>query len=172
MSSSLIAIASEIGAPMVKRILQHQIGGIGGQLAGEVIDKIAAQAGGTREDIDRLVIDRPQNIREAVAEVERQSPELIALYAAGLEGQFAALKAETEHEHFISWAWRPMGMWGLGFLWFWNVLILHVANAYWKIALPQMDLDVLLQLTVVYCGLYMGGHTVKDFIQHKWGPAA
>ena len=70
-----------------------------------------------------------------------------------------------------TWAWRPAGMWGLGALWFWNLILLHVANAFWKIALPQADLGLLFQLTAVYMGLYMGGHTVKDVVQ-KWKGAA
>jgi hypothetical protein len=61
-------------------------------------------------------------------------------------------------------------MWLLAFLWMWNIVILHVANAIWKIALPPTDFTVLLGLTSVYMALYMGGHTLKDFVRVTRGP--
>lgn len=94
---------------------------------------------------------------------------MVALYAQGLEMQAALAKAEMERESWIIWAWRPAAMWGFGFLWFWNLVIIHIANAYWRIALPQADLAMLFQLNAVYMGLYMGGHTVKDFVSTRWG---
>lgn len=51
-------------------------------------------------------------------------------------------------------------MYLLGFLWLWNLVILHVANAAWKIALPPLDTANLLALTGLFLSLYMGGHTV------------
>jgi hypothetical protein len=95
-------------------------------------------------------------------ETEAMMPEMIALYAEGLEGQFALLQAEQKG-HWLGWAWRPAMMWLLAFLWLWQPVILHVANAVWKIALPPADPATLLGLTSVYMALYMGGHTIKDF---------
>ena len=69
----------------------------------------------------------------------------------------------------FGWAWRPAGMWGVGFLWLWAIVILHLLNAIMKWAIPQPDLTVLLSLTGLYCTLYMGGHTFKDFVAKKWG---
>ena len=63
-------------------------------------------------------------------------------------------------------AWRPLGMYLIGFLWLWNVVLLHVANAIWKIALPPVEFAVLLQISAIYMGLYMGGHTVKATVQN------
>ena len=103
---------------------------------------------------------------DALRVVERQSPELVALYAAGLEYQTAMMQAE-QTEPLWQRAWRPAGMYLIGFLWFWNIVALHVANAVWKIALPQTPYDVLIQLTGIYAGLYMGGHTIKDLAE-KW----
>jgi hypothetical protein len=44
------------------------------------------------------------------------------------------------------------------------VMLLHVANAIWKIALPPMPWDQLIYFSGLYMGLYMGGHTVKDVV--------
>jgi hypothetical protein len=60
-------------------------------------------------------------------------------------------------------------MYMIGLLWLWNVIVLHSLNAIFKISLPQIDLVILLQLSGLYMGLYMGGHTLKDFFKQKWG---
>jgi len=52
------------------------------------------------------------------------------------------------------------------------VVILHVANAIWRIALPPIDLGVLLSLTGIYTAFYMGGHTVKDWVRVTRGGGA
>lgn len=167
--SALIAIAAQVGAPLVQKILRRRLGGASGELAADVLGQIATDMGTTPDRVEDVAQANPEAAREAVRKAEAAAPEIIELYAKGLEGQFNLAMAEVQGERFISWAWRPLGMWGLGALWFWNVIFLHVANAYWKIALPPMDLAILLQLTVVYCGLYMGGHTVKDYIDQRWG---
>jgi hypothetical protein len=168
MLPALIAIAAQVGAPMIEKILAGKIGNANASLATDVIAKIATQAGTTVEGLGSLLDTSPNDVGSAMKQVEAMSPELIALYAAGLEGQFALLQAEQSEPLWIR-AWRPLGMYGLGFLWMWNLVILHAANAFWKIALPQTDLSMLFQLSALYMGLYMGGHTVKDFVSAKWG---
>lgn len=169
MQTSLIALATEIGAPLVKKILARQIGGTGGELAGQVIDQIAAGAGIAPDKLDQAAATDRDALAPVISKVEQAAPEMIALYAAGLEGQFELARIEASSDHWFAWAWRPAGMWGLGFLWIWNLVILHVANAIWKIALPQTDPATLIQLSALYMGLYMGGHTLKDFVNKKWG---
>jgi hypothetical protein len=58
-------------------------------------------------------------------------------------------------------------MYLLGFFWTWNIVLLHVANAIWKVALPPVPFDQLLALTGIFMALYMGGHTLKD-VASKW----
>lgn len=168
MSAALIALAVEIGAPLIVKILGRKIGAENAELAGDVIGQIARRAGTTPDRLEDMVASDPDTVREAIAETERMAPEMVALYASGLEYQTAVLRSE---ETGPAWArvWRPAGMYLIGFLWLWNVVLLHVANAIWKIALPAMDLWILFQLSGLYMGLYMGGHTLKDFFSHKWG---
>lgn len=170
MTPALIAVAARAGAPFVERALRERVGGVAGNLAAEVVGQIAGDLGTTPDRVDEVVMAEPDRAEAAVRRVDASmSDRMVELYEKANEGQFALAMAETNSERFFCWAWRPLAMWGLGFLWFWNVMILHIANAYWRIALPQMDLAILLQLTVVYCGLYMGGHTVKSWAEQKWG---
>ncbi|WP_241699962.1 3TM-type holin [Tabrizicola fusiformis] len=162
---SIAAMAAQIGTPIIAKILNDQLGGYGG-LAVDVLQAVAKAAGVAVEDLDALAIDSPPKAVDALRVVERQSPELVALYAAGLEYQTAALQAE-QSDPLWQRAWRPAGMYLIGLMWFWNIVALHVANAVWKIALPQTPYDVLIQLTGIYAGLYMGGHTIKDLAE-KW----
>lgn len=166
MVPALIAIATEIGAPIVRRILERQIGAGGADLAGNVIEAIARQAGVPADRLGELATTQPEVIREAVKAVEDMSPELIALYSEGLKGQFALMEADRADPIWMR-AWRPGWMYLLGFFWFWDIVLLHVANAIWKIALPPVPFSDLVSLTGIFMGLYMGGHTVKD-LAAKW----
>ncbi len=166
MSLVLAQLALQSGLPIIEKLLSRKLGDKGGQLAAEVLRAIAGRAGVPPDDVELLVdVDKPR-ILDAMREVEKQSPELIALYAAGVQGQFDLLQAEQADSAWTR-AWRPGGMYLILFLWAWNVVILHVCNAVFKIALPPAPFDALGWLTGVYCSLYMGGHTIKDVIG-KW----
>lgn len=171
MAPALIALAVQIGAPLVRRVLERRIGGETAELVTSVLADIAGRVGVGVDELDRVAVDRPGEVTEAIAAVERDMPEKIALYAEGLQLQREVLAREDAREPFWAWGWRPVAMWGFGVLWFWNIIVLHVANAYWKIALPQTDLGILFSLNAVYMGLYMGGHTVKDFVARREGAA-
>ena len=162
----LATLALQAGLPVLEKILSRKIGDAGGQLAGEAIRAIADRLHITPDAVEAEAETRPGAVIEIMREVERMTPEMTALYAAGLQGQFALMQAEMSGPAWVS-AWRPAGMYLLGFLWLWNTVILHVANAIWKIALPPMPFEQLIQLSGLYMGLYMGGHTVKDVVG-KW----
>ena len=160
MSAAIVTLASQIGAPIIRDILSRKLGAQNGALAADVLERIAMRAGVPVEEVDAAPTD---TLKAAIQDVERESPELLALYAQGLEGQFALLQAEAADPAWMR-AWRPGGMYLIGFLWLWNVVILHVSNAAWKIALPPVPFEQLIQLSALYFGLYMGGHTVKDVV--------
>lgn len=166
MSLSLAQIALNAGLPVLEKLLSRKIGDQGGQLAGEVLRAIADRLHVAPEQVEAEIDSRPGAVIEAMREVERMTPEMTALYAAGLQGQFALLQAESA-EPLWARAWRPGGMYLILFLWAWNIVLLHVANAIWRIALPPAPYDALGWLTGVYLSLYMGGHTLKDVVQ-KW----
>lgn len=164
--SALLPLVIQVGAPLVRQILTRKIGGDKAELASEVIDLIAARAGVSRPVLEAMAEDNPEPVKDAILEVEAEAPELLALYAQGLEGQFALLQAERQDPIWYR-AWRPLGMYFIIFLWLWQIVLLHVLNAYFKIALPPADWTSLVTLTSLYFGLYMGGHTIKD-VATKW----
>lgn len=166
--SAVLSVATSIGAPLIRQVLSSRIGAQNTELATSVVEAVARRAGVGVPDLDRFAEDNPSRMVDAVRETEAMMPEMVALYAQGVEGQFALLQAEQKGPWW-GWAWRPFMMWLLAFLWLWNIVILHVANAIWRIALPPTDFTVLLGLTSVYMALYMGGHTLKDFVRVSKG---
>lgn len=163
-AAPLIALAVQVGAPLVRSVLERRIGAGNARLVADVVEAVAGRAGVAPADLDRLVHDEPPRVIAALRETEAAMPDLLALHDATMARQMDLLKAEMRGPWW-GWAWRPLTMWLLAFLWLWNVVILHVANAIWRIALPVTDLGLLFSLTAVYMALYMGGHTVKDWVR-------
>lgn len=165
MTAPLVALAIQIGAPMIRAALEQRLGA-DGRLAAEVASAVARRAGVPVEGIDALAESEPGRVIDAMRIVEGETPELIRLRLAEAEAG-AALARSEETDPVWMRAWRPGGMYLIGLLWLWNVVILHIANAVWKIALPIMPFEQLIQLSGLYFGLYMGGHTIKD-LASKW----
>lgn len=163
--SVLGAIALQSGLPILAKILTRRLGDRNGKLATNVIEAVATRLGAAPEEIETLAAENPGRVIDAMREVERAAPELLEAYSLDAELQLATLAADRESA--FAYSWRPGGMYLLGFLILWNAVLLHVANAVWKIALPPMPWDVLFGLVSVYAGFYMGGHTVKDVVA-KW----
>ncbi|MGV8953800.1 MAG: hypothetical protein ACOH2M_22060 [Cypionkella sp.] len=156
----LATLALKSGLPLIEKLLSKKIGDQGGALAGAVITAIATRAGVLPDDVEALADSSPGKVIEAMREVERASPELLAAYDRDLQLQLANLAAEKDDPAWMR-AWRPGWMYLLGFLWLWNLVLLHVANALWKVALPPSTTTDLLAVTGLFLSLYMGGHTVK-----------
>lgn len=168
MSATLAAIALQAGFPIIRAVLEGKLGDKNGGLVADVLGAVAGRAGVPPAELEGLVEASPGKVIDAMRQVEPMTAGLVALYAKGLEHQNALLMAEQEQGGWQS-AWRPAGMWMIGFLWVWNVVALHIANAVWKIALPPMPWEVLMQISGLYMGLYMGGHTIKDAIAKVMG---
>ncbi|SOC46632.1 hypothetical protein SAMN05892877_12366 [Rhizobium subbaraonis] len=154
---TLTGIAAKVGAPVVKSILGKHVGGLPGTLAGTVIDHIAERVG---VDPEKLPEVDPQELDNAVRDVEAATPDLIQLYQRGVVGQFALLQAETA-EGFWASAWRWGWMYLLAFLWLYAFLLGPLVRAF-GIALEPIDAPTLMTLTGWFISLYMGGHTVKE----------
>lgn len=167
-SPALINLAIEVGAPIVRKVLEGRIGKANAQFGSDVVAAIAERTGVSVDTLPFLAEEDPDVVREAIRNVEASAPEMLEVYERGVERQFELLQAERADPVWMR-AWRPMGMYVIGFLWLYAIVLLHVANAVWKIALPPPDLGILFQLTAVYAGLYMGGHTVKDIASKRWG---
>jgi hypothetical protein len=157
--SVLATMAQQVGLPVIKAILENRLGPPNGVLAGKVLDAVAARAGVESAQLEELAATTPGAVLEAMREVERMSPEMLAAYDADLRLTLATLAAEKDDPVWVR-AWRPGWMYLLGFLWLWNLVGLHLCNAIWKIALPPLPTTDLLALTGMFLALYMGGHTV------------
>lgn len=168
---TLAALAASAGIKLVEKILSRKLGDDGGELAATVLRDIAARAGVEVGQLDAMVDDNPGPLITAMREVEKAAPEMVALYSAEVQLQMARLQAEQDEPVWMR-AWRPAGMYLIGFLWLWNVVILHVCNAIWRIALPPVPFADLVQLSALYMGLYMGGHTIKDVAARWLSPTA
>jgi hypothetical protein len=162
MSAALIGAAMNVGAPLVRQILSGKIGDGQASLLMDVVDQIAKRSGLPVSQLEQAAETDPDAILEAINQVEAMAPEMIALYASGVEKQFALLTMETDGPRWFS-AWRPLWMYFLMFLWFWNIVAVHMINAVMKWAVPQIEMTTLLSLTGLFMALYMGGHTLKDF---------
>ncbi|WP_102226856.1 hypothetical protein [Acidimangrovimonas sediminis] len=158
---ALAAIAIQAGLPLIGAILQSKLGPADGRLASDVLTRVASELGIPVDQLEAKAQSDQDSVVSAMRTVEAQSPAMVQLYMQEAQ-QSAALAAGEATDPVWMRAWRPAGMYMLGFLWLWNSVILHVANAIWKIALPPMPFNDLLQLSTLYMGLYMGGHTVKD----------
>lgn len=157
----IAAAAAKVGAPVIKSILSKHVGGLPGTLAGTVIDHVADRIG---IDPEKLPEADTRELENAVRDVEAATPELIALYQRGIEGQFALLQAETDKETLWASAWRWGWMYLLGFLWFCALFAFPVSSAF-GVVIEPMDKASLLTLTPWFLALYMGGHTIKSLGQ-------
>jgi hypothetical protein len=159
--SILAGVAAKVGAQMVGKVLGDRFGPAGGQLAETVVEAVAERLGVE----PAAVPEQPAaEVEAAVIEVEAQMPEMIALWAKGLDGQFALLQTETR-EGFWQSAWRWGWMYLLALFWVWRMMVAPYVQA-WLAArgaiLPELvEYAVLLTLTSWFIALYMGGHTVK-----------
>lgn len=152
----LIGVATKIGAPLVKSILERKVGGKAGEIGGVVIDAIAGRAG---VSVERLP-DLPQpKLEDAVRGVEGDVPELIQLYAQGLTGQFELLQAEQSEAWYQS-AWRWGWMYLLAVFWTCFLIVFPLLSAFGT-EVERIDPAILLTLTTWFISLYMGGHTLK-----------
>lgn len=154
--SAVAALAAQAGIKLVERVLTRRLGDQAGQVAHDVLAHVAERAGVVPGDLEALAEREPARVVAALRETEPVVPELLA---HELE-MFRARLAAEETEPYWMRAWRPGMMYLIGFLWVWNIVLLHVANAVWKVALPPAPWDVLMTLTGTYAALYMGGHTV------------
>lgn len=168
----LSGVLTKVGAPFLKKILDGSLPAPWNSAGGMLVDVLADRLGASEPTAGAIVEryqENPTMTGQIIQEVEAD-PNVILAGVAQQKETNTLLLAEMK-EPLWTWAWRPLGMYGLGFLWLWSIVLLHALNAIFKIALPQPDLSLLLQVTALYMTLYMGGHTLKDFVAKKWGGA-
>lgn len=152
----IASAAVKVGAELVGKAVSGLFGDKGGEIADTVIGSVADKLGVPAEQIATAPA---KDVEAAVKATEGDMPDIIALWARGLDGQFALLEAET-HEGFWQAAWRWGWMYLLAFFWTCYIIAFPVAAALgWPV--DRVDASILLTLTTWFISLYMGGHTVK-----------
>jgi hypothetical protein len=154
-----------VGATGLGTIIGGPMGGaIGGVLGAQVGRALGVPA--TPEAIAAVIDERPEAAGPALQAFEAEHrDEIASLERASLSHQLEMAKLDRQ-DGFFSWGWRPGLMWLIGYLWLQNVVGTPVIlNGIIGYSIPVMPYDVLLGLTVVISGFYMGGHTVKEAIK-------
>lgn len=152
----LAGVAAKVGAELVGKALGDRFGPLGGKLTETVIGTVAEKLG---VEPDAIPMQDENKIEAAVIETEAAMPEIVALWARGLDGQFALLQAEQKEGAWQS-GWRWGWMYLLGVFWSCYLLVFPITAAL-GFEVERIDAAILLTLTTWFISLYMGGHTVK-----------
>lgn len=165
LAAILLDAASSLAVPVIKRILAEKLGGQVGDIAGKVIDAIAEKAGVAPEALPGLPAEQMQ---EALVAAEPVAADILVQHVESQRLANELMQAELDKGGPLwTWGWRPMWMWLLAALWTYALMGRPLANAAFGWSIEALDTGVLMTVTTVYVGLYMGGHTIKD-IAAKW----
>ena len=165
LASILLTAATDLAVPIIKKILGDKLGGAGGEIAGKVIDAISEKAGVSPEALPDLP---PDDLQEAIVAAEPEAADILMHHVEGQRLMNETLQAELDKGGPTwTWAWRPGWMWLLAFVWLYALILRPLTNAAFGASIEAIDLGILMTLTGVFTGLYMGGHTALRGIE-KW----
>lgn len=144
-------------------ILGGVLGGPAGGIAVTIGREVAARLGvSTPEEVERAIKEDPQALAELRA-FQSENAEELALLLQEQEHMRNMLEREDQGPWW-AWAWRPMTMWMIGFLWLWSLVVVHLVNGLTGLSMPVAPMEHLLAFTALFLSLYMGGHTVKNVL--------
>lgn len=165
LASILLSAASELAVPVIKKILGDRLGGTGGEIAGKVIDAIAEKAGVSVDELPNL---DSGDLKNAIEEAEPVAADILMAHVESQRLMNETLRAEMDKGGPTwTWAWRPGWMWLLAFVWLYALILRPLTNAAFGASIEAIDLGILMTLTGVFTGLYMGGHTALRGIK-EW----
>ncbi|YBV97520.1 hypothetical protein M1D80_11765 [Phyllobacteriaceae bacterium JZ32] len=165
----LIGIAAQVGAPIVKRVLERQLGQTGGEIAGTVIDAIAGKLGVSPAE---LPAQDPAAVGDAILQVEAETPELLLANVESQKETNRLLMRQMEDDKPTwTWAWLPAWQWFLLVAWAFTLILVPIVNAIAGGRIAAPSLTDLAWVTAIYQGLHMGGNTAKSFFEKRWGKA-
>lgn len=164
--SILAPILMKAGAPILKRVLDTEVGGVAGEAGSVVIDSIGAALGvpPTVEAIVEAHDKDPDGTEAAIRTVEKDRDWIMYLTAA-TAARDRMLEREDTRESAFSWAWRPAMSWLVGFLFLWSMVLVPVVNAALNAAVVPPSTNDILQFAGIWLVIYGGGHTAKEL----WG---
>lgn len=164
LTSLIVDAAAKIGAPLIRDVLGQKFGKTGSVVADAVIGVIADKAG---VEPAALPSCPPDKLDEAILAAEYDVP---AIIEASVKQQAEAnrlMLAEMDKGSTWTWAWRPAFMWAILVFWTWVLVVIPFLNAVAGLAISLPYMDQLLTISLAYIGLYMGGHTAKEFAKGR-----
>lgn len=170
MIGTVIAILGPIlikaGAPLLKRVLEQEVGGIAGQAGSVVIDSIGAALGvpPTADAIEKAHKADPATVEATIRSVET-SKDWVAYLTLATANRDEMIEREDSRESFFSWGWRPAMSWLVIFLFGWAMVLVPLLNAAFAAGLVPPSTNDILQFAGIWLVIYGGGHTVKEI----WG---
>lgn len=165
LASILLGAAGELAVPIIKKILGDKLGGTGGEIAGKVIDAIAEKAGVSPDKLPDLPAGE---LETAIIAAEPEAADILMHHVESQRLMNETLQAEMDKGGPTwTWAWRPGWMWLLAFVWLYALILRPLTNAAFGASIEAIDLGILMTLTGVFTGLYMGGHTALRGIK-EW----
>lgn len=165
LASILLTAAGDLAVPIIKKILGDKLGGAGGEIAGKVIDIIADKAGVTPDKLPGVPDD---DLRDAIIAAEPEAADILMQHVESQRLMNETLQAELDKGGPTwTWAWRPGWMWLLAIIWLYALILRPLTNAAFGASIEAIDLGILMTLTGVFTGLYMGGHTALRGIK-EW----
>lgn len=98
------------GAPMLKNLVENAVGGVGGKIAGSIVDALAESLG-TANDPDAIAdaIDRdPSGTAPIVQQIESQMVKTMDIGTGDLTNYVAMLREDQKAEGLLTRLWRPL----------------------------------------------------------------
>lgn len=169
--SSLGGRLLEAGAPVLKSIIQKQVGGVGGILAGAAIDTLAdaLKTQPTPEAIVEAIERDPVAAAPMVREVEQQfTDELARLAEANRDvmlGYQQVLLADAKQEGWLAQRWRPI--FALAFTVCFVAIVVTICRAIWIGQLTGIEAVSGLLITMVFAGCAVLGVQVWQRSEEK-----
>ncbi|WP_432475344.1 hypothetical protein ACRRRS_21855 (plasmid) [Brucella anthropi] len=160
LTSLIIDAATKIGAPIIRDVLAQKFGKAGSVVADAVIDVIADKAGVSPAALPNLPTGQ---LNEAILQAEEDVPAILQAATAQQAEANRLMMAEMDKGTIWTWAWRPAWMWFLMLVWGCHFIVFAVIKAATGVDLSIPNVDIASNLTLAYLGLYLGGHTVKEW---------
>lgn len=162
----LIPILAEIGAPILKKLIEKNVSSKTGKaVLDTVVDTVAEKIGVSPDPEDiaaQYEVDR-EGTASAIKELEaEQSEKWLEFLSQTYASRDALLAREDARETFFAWGWRPAMSWLVIFLFGWAMVLIPLLNAAFKAAIPAPATEDILQLAGIWLVIYGGGHTVKS----------
>lgn len=166
----LTSILVAAGAPLLKEIIQSKVGGVGGQLAGSVIDSLAERLGtaATPEAVGEAIQKdpvAPEIVRQVEAEVRQDLARIAEADRDIMLSYHRVLESDQKSEGWIQARWR--GIFALVFTACFAGIVITICRAIWVSQLTGIEAVGGLLITLVLSGCAVLGVQVYQRSEEK-----